>query len=79
MKSIGSKKNFDEYYAKLNDIFNSNFNLGERYSKRKIVRKILRSLLKRFKPRFTAIEEINDLDALKVDGMWSWNPSRLMG
>ena len=35
---------FDEFYAKLNDIFNSAFNLGEVYDQPKIVRKILRSL-----------------------------------
>ena len=35
---------FDEFYAKLNDIFNSTFNLGEVYDQPKIVRKILRSL-----------------------------------
>ena len=35
---------FDEFYAKLNDIFNSTYNLGEIYDQIKIVRKILRSL-----------------------------------
>ena len=35
---------FDEFYAKLNDIVNSTYNLGEIYDQIKIVRKILRSL-----------------------------------
>ena len=39
---------FDEFYAKLKDIVNSAFNLGECIAESKIVRKILRSLPKRF-------------------------------
>ena len=35
---------FDDFYAKLNDIVNSTYNLGEIYDQIKIVRKILRSL-----------------------------------
>ena len=35
---------FDEFYAKLKDIVNSAFNLGEKILESKIVRKILRSL-----------------------------------
>ena len=35
---------FDEFYAKLNDIVNSTYNLGKTYDQPKIVRKILRSL-----------------------------------
>ena len=35
---------FDEFYAKLMDIVNSAFNLGESIAESKIVRKILRSL-----------------------------------
>ena len=37
---------FDEFYAKLMDIVNSAFNLGESIAESKIVRKILRSLPK---------------------------------
>ena len=39
---------FDEFYAKLKDIVNSTFNLGETIPKPKIVRKVLRSLSERF-------------------------------
>ena len=38
-------ESFDEFYAKLKDIVNSIFNLGEKIPEPKIVRKILRSLL----------------------------------
>ena len=38
---------FDEFYAKLKDIVNSSFNLGETIHKPKIVRKVLRSLPER--------------------------------
>ena len=41
-------ESFDEFYAKLKDIVNSTFNLGETIPKPKIVRKVLRSLSERF-------------------------------
>ena len=41
-------ESFDEFYAKLKDIVNSVFNLGETILEPKIVRKVLRSLPKRF-------------------------------
>ena len=41
---MSDDESFDEFYAKLNDIVNSAFNLGEIYDQSKIVRKILRSL-----------------------------------
>ena len=39
-------ESFDEFYAKLKDIVNSAFNLGEQIPEPKIVRKIIRSLPK---------------------------------
>ena len=42
---------FDEFYAKLNDIVNFAFNLGEVYEEPKIVRKILRYLTKDLGPK----------------------------
>lgn len=47
---------FDEFYARINDITNSTFNLGEKIPGSKIVRKILRSLLEKFRPKVTAID-----------------------
>ena len=53
---------FDEFYAKLMDIMNSTFNLGESIAESKIVRKILRSFLERFHAKIIAIEEAKDID-----------------
>ena len=57
---------FDEFYAKLKDIVNSAFNLGETIPEPKIVRKVLRSLLKRFHAKITAIEELKDIDKIPL-------------
>lgn len=40
----------DEFYAQLNNIVNSSFNLGEKIHENRIVRKVLKSLPKRFRP-----------------------------
>ena len=48
---------FDEFYAKLKDIVNSVFNLGETIFEPKIVRNMLKSLPERFHAKITAIEE----------------------
>ena len=57
---------FDVFYAKLKDIVNSTFNLGESIAKSKIVRKILRSLLERFHAKITVIEEVKDIDQIPL-------------
>ena len=57
----------DEFYAKLNDIVNSAYNLGEIYDQPKIVRKILKSLTENFRPKVTAITESKDVDSIPVD------------
>ena len=41
---MSDDESFDKFYAKLNDIVNSAYNLGEIYNQPKIIRKILRSL-----------------------------------
>ncbi|RVW15008.1 hypothetical protein CK203_090453 [Vitis vinifera] len=56
-------ENFGEFYAKLMDIVNSSFNLGEPIPNSKVVRKILRSLPERFRAKVTAIEESKDVDS----------------
>ena len=38
---MGEDETFDEFYAKLKEIVNSSFNLGENILEPKIVRKIL--------------------------------------
>ena len=59
-------ESFDEFYAKLKDIVNSAFNLGETIPKPKIVRKVLRSLPERFHAKITAIEESKDIDKIPL-------------
>ena len=59
-------ESFDEFYAKLKDIVNSAFNLGETIPEPKIVRKVLRSLPKRFHAKIIAIEESMDIDKIPL-------------
>ena len=60
-------KSFDEFYAKLNDVVNSAYNLGEIYDQPKIIRKILRSLVVDFRPKVTAIVKSKDVDSIPID------------
>ena len=59
-------ESFDEFYAKLKDIVNSAFNLGEIILEPKIVRKVLRSLPERFHAKITTIEESKDIDKIPL-------------
>ena len=59
-------ESFDEFYAKLKDIVNSAFNLGETILEPKIVRKVLKSLPKRFHAKITMIEESKDIDKIPL-------------
>ena len=65
---IEEDESFDEFYAKLKDIVNSTFNLGETIPEPKVVRKVLRFLLKRFHAKITSIEESKDIDKIPL---WS--------
>ena len=60
-------ESFNEFYAKLNDIVNSAYNLGGIYDQLKIVRKIFRSLIKDFRHKVTVITESKDVDSIPVD------------
>ena len=64
---MSDDESFDEFYAKLNDIVNFAYNLGEIYNQLRIVRKILKSLTKDFRPKMTAIIESKDVDSILVD------------
>ena len=64
---MSDDESFDEFYAKLNDIINSTYNLGKIYDQPKIVRKILRSLTEDFRFKVTAITESKDVDSIPVD------------
>ena len=59
-------ESFDEFYAKLKDIVNLAFNLGETIPESKVVRKVLRSLLERFHAKITVIEESRDIDSIPL-------------
>ena len=59
-------ESFDEFYAKLKDIVNSAFNVGETIPEPKIVRKVLRSLPERFHAKITTIEESKDIDQIPL-------------
>ena len=50
-------ESFHKFYAKLKDIVNLAFNLGETIPEPKIVKKVLKSLPERFHAKITAIEE----------------------
>ncbi|CAI9757896.1 unnamed protein product [Fraxinus pennsylvanica] len=60
-------ESFDKFYANLNDIVNSSFNLYERIPETKIVSKVLRSLPERFRLKVTVIEESKEVDAVKIE------------
>ena len=63
---IEEDESFDKFYAKLKDIVNSAFNLGETIPEPKIVRIVLRSLPKRFHAKITTIEESKDIDKIPL-------------
>ena len=57
---------FNEFYAKLKDIVNFAFNLGETIPKSKIVRKVLKSLPERFHAKITTKEESKDINKIPL-------------
>ena len=59
-------ESFNEFYAKLKDIVNSPFNLGETIPEPKIVRKVLRSLPEIFLAKITMIKESKDIDKIPL-------------
>ena len=63
---IEEDDSFDEFYAKLKDIVNFAFNLGETIPEPKIVRKVLRSLPESLHAKITAIEESKDIDQIPL-------------
>ena len=64
---MSDDESFVEFYAKLNDIVNSTYNLGEIYDQLKIVWKILWSLTKDFRPKVIVITEGKDVDSIPID------------
>ena len=73
---IEKDESFDEFYAKLKDIVNLAFNLGETIPESKILRKVLRSLPERFHAKITVIKESKDIDKIPltelVSNLWTY-------
>ncbi|XP_021812094.1 uncharacterized protein LOC110755222 [Prunus avium] len=63
---MDENETFSEFYVKLCVIVNACSSLGENILEDRVVKKILRSLPQQFQPKITAIEEICDLNTLKV-------------
>ena len=59
-------ESFDEFYAKLKDMVNSAFSLGETIPEPKIMRKVLRSLPEKFHAKIIVIEESKDIDKIPL-------------
>ena len=59
-------ESFDEFYAKLKDMVNLAFNLGETIPEPKIVRKVIKSLPRRFHANITLIEESKDIEKIPL-------------
>ena len=59
-------ESLDEFYAKLKDIVNFAFNLGETILEPKVVRKVLKSLPEIFHAKITTIEESKDIDSIPL-------------
>ena len=64
---MSDDESLNEFYAKLNDIINFAYNLGEIYDQPKIVMKILRSLIEDFRLKVTITIESKDVDSILVD------------
>ena len=64
---MNESETFDIFYARLIDVVDNSFNLGEKIPKRKVVRKILRSLPERFQAKVTALEKSKNVDELKLE------------
>ena len=62
-------ESFDEFNAKLKDIVNSAFNLGETIPEPKIVKKVFKSLPERFHAKITTIEESKDIEKIPLTGL----------
>lgn len=62
---------FNEFYIKISDLRNSMVNFEKKISDAKLIKKILKSLIERFRIKVTTIEEIKDLDDMKIEKLVS--------
>ena len=65
------EESIGEFNARLCDIANEAFALGERFSEEKLVRKTFRSLPRRLAYKVTAIEEAKDIQKMKLEELIS--------
>ena len=56
-----------KYFLRVEELVNAMKALGEKIEEPSLVQKILRSLSDRFNPKVSAIEELNDINALSFD------------
>ena len=63
---MSDDESFDSFYGRFDEIVIAKLNLREKTEDAKVVRKILRSLPESFRAKVTAIEEIKDLDEIKI-------------
>ena len=63
---MSEDESFDFFYSKVNEVVIGKFNFEEKTEDSKVVRKILLSLLESFYAKVMTIEEIKDLDEIKV-------------
>jgi hypothetical protein len=64
---MNEEESISTYFICVDEIVNTILGLGEEVKETIIVQKVLRSLLSRFDPNISAIEEINDLENMKMD------------
>ena len=64
---MDDEEDIASYFLRVAELVNSFKVLGENIEESTIVQKILRSLLDRFDSKVSAIEEMKDLDTLKMD------------
>jgi hypothetical protein len=62
---------FNDFYIKISDLRNSMVNFEKKISDAKLIKKILKSLIERFRIKVTTIEEIKDLDDMKIEKLVS--------
>jgi hypothetical protein len=60
-------ESFNEFYTKISDLRNSMVSLGKKISDAKLIKKILNSWPGLFRIKATTIEEIQDLDMMKIE------------
>ena len=61
------EESINEFNARLCDIANEVFALGEKFIEENLVRKVLKSLPKRFAYKVTVIEEAKDVRKMKLE------------